>query len=110
MSNKLSTELQEQIEREAKDKYPFCWTKNKHGEPIVQRVGQNPHGWSKHQRIINAYKNGAEVYAEKWQEEKQAATEAKKLLDEVFRKHEAGLLTDRFVYEKIKDFLYPTDK
>lgn len=32
--------------------------------------------------------------------------EAKKLLDEVFRKHEAGLLPDRFIYEKIKTFLY----
>lgn len=32
--------------------------------------------------------------------------EAKKLLNEVFRKHEAGLLPDRFIYEKIKTFLY----
>lgn len=32
--------------------------------------------------------------------------EAKKLLNEVFRKHEAGLLPDRFIYEKIKNFLY----
>lgn len=32
--------------------------------------------------------------------------EAKKLLNEVFRKHEAGLLPDRFIYEKIKSFLY----
>lgn len=32
--------------------------------------------------------------------------EAKKLLDEVFRKHETGLLPDRFIYEKIKTFLY----
>lgn len=32
--------------------------------------------------------------------------EAKKLLDEVFRKHESGLLPDRFIYEKIKSFLY----
>lgn len=30
--------------------------------------------------------------------------EAKNLLNEVFRKHEAGL--DRFIYEKIKSFLY----
>jgi hypothetical protein len=32
--------------------------------------------------------------------------EAKKLLNEVFRKHESGLLPDRFVYDKIKKFLY----
>lgn len=32
--------------------------------------------------------------------------EAKKLLNEVCRKHEAGLLPDRFIYEKIKSFLY----
>lgn len=32
--------------------------------------------------------------------------EAKKLLAEVFRKHESGLLPDRFIYEKIKTFLY----
>lgn len=32
--------------------------------------------------------------------------EAKKLLNEVFRKHEAGLLPDRFIYENIKTFLY----
>lgn len=32
--------------------------------------------------------------------------EAKKLLAEVFRKHECGLLPDRFIYEKIKTFLY----
>jgi chromosome segregation ATPase len=31
---------------------------------------------------------------------------AKSLLDEVFRKHESGLLPDRFIYEKIKHFLY----
>lgn len=28
------------------------------------------------------------------------------LLDEVFRKHETGLLPDRFIYEKIKKFLH----
>lgn len=33
-------------------------------------------------------------------------TEAKKLLTEVFQKHESGLLPDRFVYDKIKTFLY----
>lgn len=32
--------------------------------------------------------------------------EAKKLLAEVFRKHECGLLPDRFIYKKIKNFLY----
>jgi hypothetical protein len=37
---------------------------------------------------------------------RKTADEAKKLLDEVFRKHESGLLPDRFIYEKIKRFLY----
>jgi hypothetical protein len=31
---------------------------------------------------------------------------ATKLLNEVFQKHESGLLPDRFIYEKIKRFLY----
>lgn len=31
---------------------------------------------------------------------------SRKLLYEVFRKHESGLLPDRFIYEKIKTFLY----
>jgi hypothetical protein len=34
------------------------------------------------------------------------ATESAQLLFEVFQKHESGLLPDRFVYEKIKKFLY----
>jgi hypothetical protein len=33
-------------------------------------------------------------------------TEMKRLLHEVFMKHESGLLPDRFVYDKIKLFLY----
>lgn len=36
--------------------------------------------------------------------------EAKNLLHEVFQKHESGLLPDRFVYEKIKSFLYPNNQ
>jgi hypothetical protein len=32
--------------------------------------------------------------------------DAKALLTEVFQKHESGLLPDRFIYEKIKTFLY----
>jgi hypothetical protein len=32
--------------------------------------------------------------------------ESKDLLIEVFQKHESGLLPDRFVYDKIKKFLY----
>lgn len=35
-----------------------------------------------------------------------AATEAAHLLHEVFQKHESGLLPDRFIYNKIKMFLY----
>lgn len=34
------------------------------------------------------------------------ATEARDILTEVFQKHESGLLPDRFVYDKIKKFLY----
>lgn len=66
------------------------------------------------------YRNGAKEYAIKLHQLLNATTEgdkerkvvndqlreAKKLLDEVFRKHEAGLLPDRFIYEKIKLFLY----
>lgn len=36
-----------------------------------------------------------------------SVSKAKDLLHEVFQKHETGLLPDRFVYEKIKSFLYP---
>lgn len=36
----------------------------------------------------------------------EAAIEPAKLLFEVFQKHESGLLPDRFVYDKIKMFLY----
>lgn len=34
------------------------------------------------------------------------AEDAKVLLNEVFQKHESGLLPDRFIYNKIKMFLY----
>lgn len=34
------------------------------------------------------------------------AKESAHLLREVFTKHESGLLPDRFIYEKIKTFLY----
>lgn len=70
--------------------------------------------------VFRAKEAGATAYATKLHQLQQVTTEsdkqrkeandqlreAKKLLDEVFRKHEAGLLPDRFIYEKIKSFLY----
>lgn len=47
---------------------------------------------------------------DKSQEIERDLVKAKNLLHEVFQKHESGLLPDRFVYEKIKDFLYPENK
>jgi hypothetical protein len=81
------------------------------GEAIADRLKDN----NDYQAgMIRGYKDGYEaggyIYADKWQEAEQRASESRKLLDEVFRKHESGLLPDRFVYEKIKSFLYPTAK
>jgi hypothetical protein len=75
----------------------------------------------------SGYITGATTYAAKLQEAKQELKEAQDaalmfcnkhnelatkhvesidLLTEVFQKHESGLLPDRFIYEKIKCFLY----
>lgn len=40
------------------------------------------------------------------EEAKEQATGWRPLLEEVLSKHESGLLPDRFIYEKIKKFLY----
>ena len=79
------------------------------------------------QRSFNAHVAGATEYANKLHEAQQEikdlqgqiATckrtidiqieqkhEANDLLEEVFQKHESGLLPDRFIYDKIKKFLY----
>jgi hypothetical protein len=54
---------------------------------------------------ISIWKESYTHGATEWAQWKVKHNEAKKLLDEVFRKHEAGLLPDRFIYEKIKSFL-----
>ncbi len=61
-------------------------------------------GKPRHAMVVNAmrkeyYKLGAIPYGEKLHE-------AQEILREVFQKHESGLLPDRFVYDKIKKFLY----
>ena len=70
--------------------------------------------------VFNANKAGATEYATKLHEAQKElkdysgiidrmekeGTEMKRLLHEVFMKHESGLLPDRFVYDKIKLFLY----
>jgi hypothetical protein len=45
------------------------------------------------------YKEGIDLMAKEYHE-------SRDLLAEVFQKHESGLLPDRFVYDKIKKFLY----
>jgi hypothetical protein len=54
----------------------------------------------------SAIRNAHQAGATEWAQWKVKHDEAKKLLDEVFQKHESGLLPDRFVYDKIKMFLY----
>jgi hypothetical protein len=51
-------------------------------------------------------KGEVEGYKVACEELKRWKEDAKKLLTEVFQKHESGLLPDRFIYEKIKKFLY----
>lgn len=53
-------DIKQQIATEAEKRYPFIWPKNKHGEEIVQRVGQNAPGIAKAKRIQNIFKAGAE--------------------------------------------------
>jgi hypothetical protein len=119
----LNEQLKTKIEQDAKDyaNLEICdWGKIQGNRQL--------HDWELAHEV---YKDAAEAYVEKWQEAEASAkargeiitqlnnrltnletekNEAKKLLDEVFRKHESGLLPDRFVYEKIKSFLYPTPK
>lgn len=86
-NDKLPEEMQEQIESEA-DVATKEFIKEFN---IPHREGYYTRG----------HIDGATAWAP-W---KVKYNEAKKLLDEVFRKHESGLLPDRFIYEKIKTFL-----
>jgi hypothetical protein len=61
----LPQEMINKIKTEAEKKYPFKWPVNSKGEDIVQRVGQRPYGWAKHQRIVKAYQAGATEWAGK---------------------------------------------
>jgi hypothetical protein len=66
--------------------------------------------------LMYAHMAGATEYATKVHEVQGDLDDLKKivpgyekaltLLNEVFQKHESGLLPDRFVYDKIKKFLY----
>lgn len=101
-----------QLPVEAKQKIWF--EAEKYTEGKVKAINEE------HFNVYNAYIEGATAYATKLHQLQQVTTEsdkqrkeandqlreAKKLLNEVFRKHEAGLLPDRFIYEKIKTFLY----
>lgn len=86
-NDKLPEEITDQINNEA-DKYGF----------VVPYDGSNKFY---NDDNVKGYQAGATAWAP-W---KVKYNEAKKLLDEVFRKHESGLLPDRFIYEKIKTFL-----
>ncbi len=55
----LPKETINKIKAEAEKNYPFKWPLNSKEEEMVQRVGQNPHGWAKHQKIVKAYEAGA---------------------------------------------------
>lgn len=54
--------VQEAAQAHADKVMPFVWPKNKHGEEIEQRVGQNPPNSRKHkneqQKIVNAFLAG----------------------------------------------------
>lgn len=52
-----------------------------------------------------AYKDLEELKS-KLADKVEYSTNAEAILTEVFQKHESGLLPDRFIYDKIKKFLY----
>lgn len=59
----MTPALQQKIQEKADKKYPFIWPKNKHGEEIVMRVGQeNPPGSRKIKNIQGAFISGATFY------------------------------------------------
>lgn len=54
----IPAEIMQQIKIDAERKYPFVWPLNKHGEEIVQRVGQGAPGSAKAKKIQNIYIQG----------------------------------------------------
>jgi hypothetical protein len=109
----LPAEVVEQINKEAENYATIQW-----GDPAKFPPVDTMH--INRENSIDDYKAGATEYATKLHEanaalkdysdiidrmEKEGA-EMKRLLREVFMKHESGLLPDRFVYDKIKKFLY----
>lgn len=99
----LNEQLKELIRREAETLYDILNEK-------AQEIDSYDFGLPMANRQTQPIVDCLTQYAEKWQAEVAERSEARKLLDEVFRKHEAGLLPDRFIYEKIKAFLFPTPK
>lgn len=85
----INEELTQKIEKES-DNY-------------ASGIGDQHRKWA----AKHGYIGGATAYATRAITAEQENAEAKKLLNEVFQKHESGLLPDRFVYDKIKEFLYP---
>lgn len=112
----INEELKQQIEQEAKD--------YANGEICDWGKIDMPALKNQWEQTLGDYIAGATTYATKLHHSDEVNKaleetnrglveqnkEAKNLLNEVFQKHESGLLPDRFVYEKIKEFLYPTPK
>src|SRR5688572_21078740 len=78
----LPQETIDRIKADAENKYPFRWPKNKKGELIEQRVGQNPVGWRKHRNVVDGYIAGATAEATRALEREKVLVEA---LEEVLR-------------------------
>jgi hypothetical protein len=93
MHSKLPEEITTQIKADA-ERYA--------GLMVWVNTDSNPDNEPLFHENISA--TSYQVGATEWAEWKVKHNEAKKLLDEVFRKHESGLLPDRFVYKKIKTF------
>ena len=63
-------------------------------------------GWIKPDKLDNEWKVKYDELMRQNDKLNAQATGWRPLLEEVFQKHESGLLPDRFVYDKIKKFLY----
>lgn len=93
-------------------------------EEVIQSIEEAANDYVEETRgrqgRVETYIAGATEYATKLHQVEQEREDIKKeksifernelimitLLKEVFLKHESGLLPDRFIYEKIKRFLY----
>jgi hypothetical protein len=82
----MTPELEKEIKKRAADKYP---------------EGGLYYSASDHNRIVNQRKG----YIACAIEYEPKLLQAQQLLLEVVSRHEAGLLPDRFIYDKIKEFL-----